>query len=669
MQLLTPHTLAGKRLKNRIVFPAVLSNYSEQNRVTQRLIDYVEARAAGGAAMIITEGLSVHPSSVPQPHVVTIFEPENFAGLQRMARAVEQHDCRLLGQLWHVGRQQLWSPVDAPVGVSALPDAYSWSVPHVMTPAEVREIVAAFVESAATLQRAGFSGVELHGGHGYLITQFLSPWSNQRTDEYGQTSGGTSDQGVEGRTRFVREIVAGIRARCGNDFIVGLKMPGNERVAGGIDAAEAARIAARLAQAGGLDYLAFAQGNFSISLEDHTPDMTYPPGPFMALQKELRAHARPISVLALGRVLDAQHAEALLNDGVGDLIGMGRALVADAALPDKALAGQSTATRPCIFCNVCWAEIHVGKPIACIHNARLGTAGEASWRPTPTPTARHIVVVGSGVAGLEAAATAAERGHRVTLFGGSDAGGKARLESVLPGRAEVAKVFTHQLARARSAGVMLRLGAPVTVDTITAERPDSVVLATGSRMTRPSSLAADSGAGIDAWTLIAEQLSGPAGATESLPASTTPAPKLAGTAVLFDHDHGAAVYALADALAARYARLVLVTPRTLVGRNVPYVGQLGVYRRLYAARVEIVVASLPRRFAAGRVVIANAFSGEERTIEDVALFAYATPRIANDALAAPLRERGIDVWLIGDAFAPRSMLAAVHEGARTGSAL
>ena len=134
MQLFTPFELAGKRLRNRIVFPAVLSNFARENRVTPRLVDYYAERAAGGAAMLVTEGLSIHASSVPQPNVATVFDPANFEGFQRLAAAVEQHDCRLLGQLWHVGRQQLWSPVDAPVGVSALPDAYSWSVPHVMTP-------------------------------------------------------------------------------------------------------------------------------------------------------------------------------------------------------------------------------------------------------------------------------------------------------------------------------------------------------------------------------------------------------------------------------------------------------------------------------------------------------------------------------------------------------
>lgn len=647
MRLFTPFELAGRRLKNRIVFPAVLSIYALQNRVTRRLIDYYAARAEGGAAMLITEGLAIHPSSVPQPSVATVFEPDNFSGFQRMAEAVERHDCRLLGQLWHVGRQALWNPVDAPVGVSSLPDAYSWSVPHVMDRGEIRALVDAYVSSARTLQRAGFSGVELHGGHGYLITQFLSPWSNVRDDDYGGD--------LERRTRFVREIVTGIRSECGSGFIVGLKMSGDEGVKGGIDADEAGRIAERLAREGGVHYLGFAQGNFSLSLENHTPDSNFPPGPFMDLQKRLRQRARPIPVLAFGRVLDAGHAERLLEDEVGDLIAMGRALVSDAALPNKARAGHGDQVRPCIFCNVCWAEIHAGKPIACIHNPHLGSADEARWQPVRVAAKRRVVVVGSGVAGLEAAWVAASRGHEVTLAGSGQAGGKARLEALLPGREEVAKVFEFQLARAQQAGVRIETGAPASVETIAALKPQSVVLATGSRM-RPPALSADSDRATDAREVV-------------LRLSKNKNKREAGTAVLFDHDHGAGVYALADLLAAIYERLVLVTPRTQLGRAIAYVNVLGVYRRLYGAHAEIVVASLPTRYKAGVLTYANAFTGEEGSVRDAALFAYATPRMASDELAQPLRARGVEVRLIGDAFAPRSLLAAVHEGHRAGNAL
>ena len=645
--LFSPFQLAGRRLKNRIVFPAVLSLYAQQNRVTQRLIDYYTARAVGGAAMLITEGLAIHPSSIPGPSIVNLFDPANFEGFQRMADAVERNDCRLVGQLWHIGRQALWDPVEAPVGVSSLPDAYSWSVPHVMDPGEIRKTVDAYAGCAKTLRRTGFSGVELHGGHGYLITQFLSPWANLRDDEYGGD--------VERRTRFVREVVAAIRAACGSDFIVGLKMPGDEGVKGGIDPDEAGRIAACLAKAGGLDYFGFAQGNFSPSLEDHTPDMNYPPGPFMGLQKRLREHARPIALIAFGRVINAEHAEQVLADGVGDLVAMGRALVADAALPNKAKSGQRDKTRPCIFCNGCWGEIHAGKPLACIHNPHLGTPGEATWMPARAAVRRRVVVVGSGVAGLEAAWVAASRGHEVTLLGSRDAGGKARLESMLPGRAEVAKVFEFQLARAREAGVRLELGAAASPEAIAALKPDTAVLATGSRMRAPPTLAAGGDPCVDARSLVA-RLGGDRG-------------KRAGTAVLFDQDHGAGVYALADLLAAIYERLVLITPRTQLGRAIAYVNLLGVYRRLYKARAEIVLASTPRSFKGGVLTHANAFSGDEQSIGDVALFTYATPRIASDELAQPLRAKGIDVRLIGDAFAPRAMLAAVHEGHRLGNAL
>ena len=184
--------------------------------------------------MIITEILAVDPAALAQGAIITAFDSANEDGFKATAAEVEGHGACLVGQLWHPGRQQLWSPIWSPKGISDQPDAYSWTVPHVMSTDDMRQVADRYVEVAGRLKRCGFGGVELHGAHGYLITQILSPWSNQRTDKYGGS--------LENRVRFVREVAQAIRQTCGSDFVIGLKMPGDEGVAGGIDPEEAARI-------------------------------------------------------------------------------------------------------------------------------------------------------------------------------------------------------------------------------------------------------------------------------------------------------------------------------------------------------------------------------------------------------------------------------------------
>ena len=641
--LLSPLDVGASRAKNRIVFPAVLPNYASANAITERTINYYGERARGGAGMIVTEALVVHPTTIAQPSVIAIFEDRNRDGLARMADAVESEDCRLVGQLWHVGRQQLWNPVSSPVGVSAQPDAFSWTVPHVMDEGEINEIRDAFVDCAKRLSQLGFSGVELHGAHGYLIGQFLSPWSNTRDDGWGGN--------LEGRTRFAREIIKGIRAECGDALIIGLKMPGDEGVAGGIDPDEAARIVEHLREHAKLDYFVFSQGNFSLSLEDHVPDMHYAPGPFLSIHKRLKKVAGDIPVMAVGRIQDAASAEEALGDGVGDLMALGRALVADAALPRKLSNGRIEDVRPCTFCNMCWGEIHAGKPMACIHNPELARDGEATYAVKPSNNPNRIVIVGSGVAGLEAAWVTAARGHAVTLFGHALEGGGARLEAGLPGRAETAKVYQRQLRLAKKHGVELSFGKTVSVEEITDLKPDHVVLATGAHLQPPA--LADQGHGEDVRAFLrrGERSKGQ------------------GVAVLFDQDHTSMTYSLADLLAERYDKLVIVTPRVQLARAVPYVSAIGIYRRLYRSGAEIVLASTPVSAPLNALVVRNAFTNEEQIIEDVTTFVWATPRIANDELAAPLKAAGIPVTLVGDARSPRGMLAAIHEAHQSAASL
>ena len=252
--LFSPITVGSRALRNRIVHTATVTGLGKDRAVTDRLVAYHAARAEGGAAMIVTELLNVHPTSSGAPILVSAHDEGNLAGFARWAEAVEGAGCRLIGQLGHIGRQQLWGLDSVPRSASSQPDALYWNTARPLAPDEIPGIVAGYAETAERLKRAGFSGVELHGAHGYLIAQFLSPACNDRTDGYGGS--------FAGRTRFMREVAAAVRAACGADFIVGIKLPADERVPGGIDPDEAERIAGAAAALQTFDYLCFSQGAF-----------------------------------------------------------------------------------------------------------------------------------------------------------------------------------------------------------------------------------------------------------------------------------------------------------------------------------------------------------------------------------------------------------------------
>ena len=646
--LFSPLQIGQRRVRNRVVLPATLTNFGQGNRITEKWTNFLMERAKGGAGLIVSEIIAVDPEAIAHGAVVTGFDDSNDQGFRAVAQGVHDAGAVLVGQLWHPGRQQLWHPTKSPMGVSEQPDALSWTVPHVMSAGEVARVAAAYVAVAQRLHHCGFAGVELHGAHGYLIGQFLSPWSNTRADGYGGD--------VDGRTRFVRDIASGIRQACGDEFIVGLKMPGDEGVPGGIDVEEAARLTARLAQTGDFGYFAYGQGNFSLSLENHVPDLHFRPGHFMDIPKRMRAVANGVPVIALGRIGEPDLAEKIVADGYGDLVGMTRAHIADAAWARKAEAGQAQEIRPSVFDNWCWGEIHAGKPLAEHHNPYLGQVGEAGAEQSlgRAPSSRTIAVVGAGPAGLEAAWVAAARGHEVTVFSASeDVGGKLRLDAALPGRAEMAKISTYQSHMCERHGVRFKLGQSAGAGDVLALNPETIVLATGAGLRRPMNLAADAGPVTDGIAYVRAH-----GAHDQV---------RGGTAVLFDQDHGPAVYGLADLMARQFDHLILVTPRPGIGQNVNYCSAIGVHRRLHRAGVDIMPSHDLIDYRGGTVTCRNVFTEEERTFGDIDEVVFVTPRLVNDGLAGAFG--AVAVHSIGDCLSPRNLMAAIHGGHIIGASL
>jgi 2,4-dienoyl-CoA reductase (NADPH2) len=497
--LLSPGRIGSLETRNRIAMAPMGSNLCEPDGTPgDRMLDYFEARARGGAGLVIVEVASIAwPAGVSNPNNLAISEDRNVPHLARIVERVHRHGAKVAIQLQHAGKvatrdiahgRPMWVPsTPLPSAMDLFADLTSddrntalrdYFQPgakaeyHEMTLVDIEQMREWFAAAVVRAREAGFDAVELHAGHGYIISAFLSPHSNRRDDEYGGP--------LEQRARLLVEVVRDARARVGDDYPMWCRLDGAELdVDDGITLDDACRTA-RLAIGAGLDAVhVSAYADPGIGAAFTRAPLVHEPGGFVALASAVK-HAIDAPVLAVGRI-EPDAGDRLIAEGQIDFVTMGRKLLADPDLPNKLAAGRSHDARPCIYSYRCVGNVFLTRGVRCTVNASTGREHEIPVELVPAAVRKRVVVVGGGPAGLDTARIAAARGHDVVLLErSSHLGGRA----VLAARVEPAtEQFVAWLVRqVEQLGVDVRLGVDATPDAIGALEPDAVVVATGARM-------------------------------------------------------------------------------------------------------------------------------------------------------------------------------------------
>jgi 2,4-dienoyl-CoA reductase-like NADH-dependent reductase (Old Yellow Enzyme family) len=470
-QFFQPIRIGRLQSKNRLLMSAMSIHFGVDDRchVTEQLVRYMETRAEGGVGMLLVGGGGVHPSGVELPHLPALWEDGCIPALEMLTQAVKPHDARIGMQIMHGGRQAYHDQKVAPSAIPA--PALAKGTPRELRLDEIPLLVAAFGDAARRCREAGFDFIEVHGAHGYLISQFLAPNSNRRTDIYGGS--------FENRTRFLLEVLRDIRVKCGPDFTVGIRMNGEDYIDDGWCLDDALRLAQLLEQ-NGADYLHVSAGVYG-SRQLTIPSMYVEHGCFVHLAEAVKKTVA-IPVVAVGRIKKPEMAEAIIRDGKADLVALGRSLLADPHWPKKVRNGSVRAIRPCIGC--CLGCIHAVfqlEPGGCVVNPDVGREYLLPRKIVPAAVPRRCLVVGAGPAGLAAARMLALRGHAVTVCEQqAETGGALRLAAKPPGRSELLDILNYFVGELAGLKVDVRLNCAASEELLRETGADEVILATGS---------------------------------------------------------------------------------------------------------------------------------------------------------------------------------------------
>ncbi len=639
MKLFEPVRIGSMELKNRIVMPPMGTNFaSEIGAVTERLVNYYVERAKGMVGLIIVEAACVE--SVLGRAIVNQLRVDSdkfLPGLADLVDAVHLHGARIALQIHHAGRETTLEATEGrtPVSASDVPyiDMYSSPGAVVVQPRpllveEICELVEKFGEGARRAKAAGFDAVELHGAHGYLIGQFLSPYANRRTDMYGGS--------FEGRMRFPLEVIRCVREKVGLDYPLSFRISADEFIEGGITLELAKKIAVKLEEAG----INVIHVSGSLAESEHMCEAP------MAVQRGYMVHLAEgvkkvvgVPVVTVGRINDPELAEKILQEGKADLVSMGRALIADPELPLKAMEGRVDDVRRCIACDYgCIGRLLAGLRITCNVNPEVGKENE--YRVTRSEKVKNILVAGGGLAGMEAARVAALRGHNVTLYEKTgELGGQFILATKPPHKEELRNILDYLRVQMDKLNVKIELRKEVTPELVDEEKPDAVVIATGAVPLVPRVPGIENKRVATAWDVLAGKV--------NLKRETV---------IVGGGEVGCET---AEYLFELGKSVTLVEMLGDLALDMEPLNRHLLLQRLKEKKIKTLTGTVLKAVVNEGMIVSDAYEERELKAESIVLALGAAP---DNKLAETLKGKVKQLYVIGDCVKPRKSLEAIHEG-------